>query len=1104
MATRFITNNKGTSLTDTITNIIRNSQKLDFIVGFFYFSGFGQIYKEIGDRPLRVLVGMNADVDISNRIREFYTYFEEGNTPESKISIKNRWYDEVVSVVSKADVLDTQETQEAFRVFKKKLFNGTLEVRKTKDPNHSKMYLFSSIEPDPISSNNTGKVLVGSSNLSIQGLRARNEVNVYLQDDNDYQEAKAIFDELWESSIVLVDSNTKDDFFEKVVKRTWLDMIPRPFLMYIRVLIEFFKTSEDRILTPSEITKESLTEFFDISYQTDAIRDGVSKVRKHSGCIIADVVGLGKSVIASAIAANLERAGDVKRTVIVCPPHLKSEWETYSQSFYLQGCAIYTPGKISQAAVEYKASQDLLIIIDEAHRYRNEDTQDYADLHELCAGNKVLLLSATPFNNRPEDIFSLIKLFQIPTHSTIQTVNDLSRQMAFLIAQHKELKKEQRAKTLTDEAFDEKSKEIARAIRDILDPVVIRRTRIDLVKHNGYNRDLKALGIEFSKVHSPISQKYELGCLSDLYLNTLEVLAPDSSNSHIKGFTGARYKPLTYLRNDKSIIKKYADLFDMDNFQTGQKNVAKFMKQLLVCRFESSKFAFIKSLSNILESMKNLRMFYCEKHVIPLNSKGKLFDAAKLDDLDDDIDGSLFELEDYLRMTFSDALGKGLKFIDANDLTSDFLVDLDDDIKLFEEYLKKWKSVENDPKLDSIAKTIKDSLKNEPRRKIVVFTEFSDTAEYLDKEFKARGIKVVSYSGKVAGSRLRDLIRANFDAGRALENQRNDYDVLIGTDAISEGISLHRAGTIYNYDIPYNPTRVIQRVGRINRMNKKIFDELFIYNFFPTATGEEISHTSEISTFKMKLFQTILGSDTQILTEDETLDGYFARQYDDAVASEDMVSWDIEYRNELDEVAMDFPELIKAARELPQRSRVARKNVEIPKGEKQYNELHDKGVLLFSRKGDSFRFSSDSEEVGVVSPQQALSVFKCNQDEKGYEVSDEFYTRYQNARKASGLIKKNTQKSKSLQDANKVFNMMKKLNLHQADRDYLESVIKAANIDSISLFNLKRIKRIKPTRLDSIVELKSIIPESFVRSIMLKYEKLDNEPEIVLLAEELL
>ena len=142
---------------------------------------------------------------------------------------------------------------------------------------------------------------------------------MYLQDENDFEDGKKIFEELWEDSIPIVSKENKDDFKTLVLEHTWLEAIPPPYLMYIRVLYEYFKATDDYIKTPKEITRDRFNQFFDVSYQVDAIRDGVAKVKKHSGCIVADVVGLGKSVIASAIAANLD-----KRTIIITPPHLKT------------------------------------------------------------------------------------------------------------------------------------------------------------------------------------------------------------------------------------------------------------------------------------------------------------------------------------------------------------------------------------------------------------------------------------------------------------------------------------------------------------------------------------------------------------------------------------------------------------------------------------------------------------------------------------------------------------------------------------------------------------------------------------------------------------
>ena len=170
---------------------------------------------------------------------------------------------------------------------------------------------------------------------------------------------------------------------------------------------------------------------------------------------------------------------------------------------------------------------------------------------------------------------------------------------------------------------------------------------------------------------------------------------------------------------------------------------------------------------------------------------------------------------------------------------------------------------------------MKKQRSKDPRRKIVVFTEFADTANYLGEALKDEGLGVFKYTSKESSTVNRKTIRANFDAGEKPENQKDDYQVLIATDAISEGYNLHRAGTIFNYDIPYNPTRVIQRIGRINRINKKMFDKLYIYNYFPTDIGEQETRTKQISTLKMAMIHAIMGEDTKVLTSDEQVNAFF-------------------------------------------------------------------------------------------------------------------------------------------------------------------------------------------------------------------------------------
>lgn len=1100
MAQKFITNKPGeTPLSERVRSLTKNSARLDFLVGYFFFSGFCEICEDLLDKPLRILVGMDADVDARNRIMEYATTSDEDTDGKSKSKIRDAFFENEKNIICKSDVLDTADFEKSYHVFLRKLRNGTLEVRKTSEPNHAKMYLFHIPAEKSTSGLDEGKVIVGSSNFSIQGFRARNEVNVYLQDKSDFDDGTEIFNVLWENAVPLVSAENKDEFITKVLERTWLEAKPSPYLMYVRVLHEYFKKSTDYIRTPKEITHDSTNQFFDVSYQVDAIRDGVAKIKRHSGVIVADVVGLGKSVIASAIAANLDR-----RAVIITPPHLRQQWEDYAADFGLRG-QVYTSGKLEEAVARNKDAHDLVVIIDEAHRYRNEGTEAYGFLHRLCAGNHVILLSATPFNNRPDDIFSLIKLFQIPAKSTIQTVNDLGAQMAALVAEYKNLKAEHRRNKSDEKKFAGESARLAQRIREILDPVVIRRTRVDLEISEKYKSDLEAQGIRFSDVRPPQSQTYALGELTSLYKETLELLTDES-----KGFKGARYKPLIYLKNEKPILAKYAKHFEIDNFQTGQRNMAKFMQQLLVRRFESSKHSFMKTLENVLGSMQNMLEWFEKTKKIPLYKKGKFPDLTQAESLAEDTEGSLFDLDDLFQSKYSKDMEKGLIFVDAADITAEFRKDLLADIELFEGFLKKWKEVKSDPKLNFIEESIKSSLKKELERKIIVFTEFSDTADYLADEFERAGIRAMMYSSKTAGKIRREEIRANFDAGYPEDMQKNEVDVLVATDAISEGFSLHRAGAIYNYDIPYNPTRVIQRVGRINRVNKKMFNELFIYNFFPTATGEEISHTAEISTFKMRLFQAILGADTKILTEDETIDGYLKKEFSEAENDADALSWDTEFRNELTRIEQEEKDILRAAIELPQRCRIARKNVrhmaeQNAHSKELFDGIQEKGVLLFSKKGDAYRFcfAAADGSTAMIGPQEALTMFRAAKSEVALPVSDGFYAMYKRAKKESGVVKEEEQIGETANNAIKVIRALERVTKTESEKEYIGALLSVISWDSVPEYYLKQIAKMKASS-DMIEEIKTILPESYVDTIIEKQGRIGNESEMVLLAEEML
>jgi len=1081
MTTQFITNEERL-LSDVVKNILPCSERLYFLIGYFYFSGFQEIYQNVKNKQIKILVGLEIEQDLRNRIREFEIIQEVNN---SRGEIRKDYYESLVTLFNDSDFFDSDERQTAFRLFLNKIKDGTLEIKRTAQPNHAKLYIFENREKFSQGGDYPGTVITGSSNLSRSGLRGRFEINVVSRDPRNFSEAYKIFQNLWEEAVTIVDKNNINEFLYNVVEKIWLDKLPKPFLLYVRVLQEYFdEHTKDTIKLPAEITRGR---YINLKYQIDAIKKALDTIKRHNGVIIADVVGLGKSIIASAIAHNLNL-----KTIIISPPHLKNQWEDYRYDFEFNA-KVYTSGKIEQAIEENDNDEEKLIIIDEAHKYRNELTADYANLHKLCQHNKVMLLSATPFNNRPQDIFSMIKLFQIPTRSTLQTVDNLSYQFKKLIAEYKEIKEIQKKGQEANTAIAFRVKKVANEIRNILSPLVIRRSRLDLDAIDEYSEDLKQQGISFPDVKNPELLEYDLGDLSALYEETLEIIAPKDDEQ--EGFIGARYMPTSYIKNFEKYRQKIAKEMGVDEnlLKQTQVNLAVFMKRLLVRRFESSIFAFQATLDSMIQSSEIIQRWYEQLGKVPVYKKGKLPDIeALLESAGEDINDELKEI--VLDEELKEYKEKGLWLIDKKEIKKKFIKDIEKDIKILKQIRYKWfgNGFPNDPKLTHFKKIIKQKLQEVPNRKIVVFTEFSDTADYLFKKLSS-SLRVFKYSASDNTSKNKQIIRENFDAG--VKNQKNDYDILIATDAISEGFNLHRAGIIFNYDIPYNPTRVIQRVGRINRVNKKVFDNLFIYNFFPTSTGERETRLKQISTLKIAMVHALFGEDTKVLTKDEELQSFFAKQFKEALKAQEELSPETKYENFIKRLRRSNPELIKEALKIPKRTRI-----------KRTVKKERSGILVFGKKGDEyvFKLGRKQEEVISLGVVEALKLFEAELTETAENTSTSFSPIYEQVKQK--LFSKRTEVALDRGKAETVDKVEKLKEKLPEEKDYLEDLYYVLKkLDALPDRYAKAIRAIEIENISEEIEkLKKAVPHKYLISIIDREKSIDEGRESLILAEELI
>jgi len=1089
-----IIDNRNKTMLDSLKNSLKQAESVDILTAFFYFSGFNALAEELKDKKIRILVGNTIDpsaiADLCNAVKDspdelLETYAVRGYTRLNNSQKKNYYVDSFVELFNKsalADEFDSTDSQAIFKMFLDKIADGTLEIRLTATPNHAKAYILTNMFEYSCFGDQKGVVFTGSSNFTYNGLRGQGEMNERFSDNSKYEEYSESFEKLWNDS-KSIDVCVKDgnqDFINELKKKLWIFAKPTPYQIFIRILFELYASLESNVVkSPYEITDGK---FSNLKYQLDAIKYGVDCINKNNGVIIADVVGLGKSVIASAIAHNL----DMKRTVIIAPPHLVDQWNDYQQDFGLRGVRVCSSGKIEELYNTYAADPNpILYIIDEAHRYRNELSDAYQWLHQLTrshADNKVVLLTATPYNNRPQDLFALIKLFQTPSRSTIHSVDNLGVRFHELIAQYNRLEKEGK-KGLTSEIKYELD-QLSQQLRILIDPVIVRRSRIDLQEIKEYADDLKVQGIQFPQVVGPELVEYDLGEIRPLYLHTLDLL----SNK----FICARYNPSAYLVNPEAFMKQYGEVFGEMNIQLSQRNLAMFIKRLLVMRFESSKSAFKSTLTSILSSYENIIKWW-EKGYVPIKKSGYLSEPD-----DEEIQETLDEISsiDELGIDLNKIKKKAIP-IEKSLFREEFIEAVKSDIELLKGIYTEWFESDDvgiDPKYNVVKQKIAKSLEENKNRKLVVFSTFADTAEYVKEHLERDGFRVLLYTGG-ASQVDRSIVKCNFDASCKPADQANDYDIIVATDALSEGFNLNRAGVIINYDIPYNPTRVVQRIGRINRINKKMFDSIYIYNFFPTDIGEENTLIKGISTLKMLLINNIVGSDTKTLTPDETLQSYFKKRYDEADEENNDRSWDNEYRNIYNSIKHNM-DLIDEIHSIPERARIVRK------GQKEAC------AISFAKRGDNTLFAlayPDIPQAKIVPADKVLDLFTADYEEKGYEYDEELDKKFQilrdEIRKPHPKIRLDKRKSEALD------NLQQLLAICPTEKDYITDLIDVIKTyDDLSDGELKYLAALvvrKANAAELVVELKQKIPVHYIIQIKTRVEAIDSQAEIIMFTEDL-
>lgn len=784
---------------------------------------------------------------------------------------------------------------------------------------HAKCYIFLGED--------FAKGIIGSSNFTQKGLEGNSELN-YLEWDN--ARVTAIpnpnskskghnywFDEKWEQA-----EEWNKTFLEEVLHGTPIEKksstpIPfTPYELYIKLLQIKFGDIVDKSLG-QQIESYLPSHFQKLEYQIEAVKRCIGIMHEHGGFMLADVVGLGKTIIGTLIIKRFlsmpEDDGRERKILVITPPAIQSAWKKTIAMFDKESddkIAPYidfiTTGRIGNIADDDDSEDESgdsgefgetlqyknygFIVIDESHRFRNSSTLMYQSLDELIqkiGANTgeypyVGLLSATPQNNSPIDLKNQIYLFERDhKESTLKRAEsgnlerffaDANREYELLIDRKNDIPADERHRRLCN---------VSKRLRDcVLCDILERRTRTDVEKY--YKDDMESQGLVFPKIVGPNNLKYVMDDeLAQLFSDTMTIIAPTeeeklTTDDWLKYF---RYRIIEYFV-DPANEKKHAGRGGRSVYDVA-KQLATIMQILLVKRLESSFVAFTQSLlnlrhytENMIKMWENDTIFVCPQ--IDVNKELDYEEKSKksgkrvtFDDCIEDIRAKIKKLTEQGR----NEKGQNAEY-QRKDFKKEYFIQLKEDFRLISNLYDRWAKNSQDPKFDAFKENIRSELFNPQKNtsgKLVIFSEAIDTVQSLARAVKAKGYNVLLITAANRDEK-EHTIEENFDANYE-GVWKDDYDVIITTEVLAEGINLHRANVILNYDTPWNSTRLMQRIGRVNRIGSKE-PFVYVYNFMPSAEGDAQIQLVRKAHTKLQSFHVLFGEDSKIFSEEENVMHY--------------------------------------------------------------------------------------------------------------------------------------------------------------------------------------------------------------------------------------
>jgi hypothetical protein len=523
MSSKFFTNQDTNTLENRLKDILSyyDIKNLEFLIGYFRISGFKKVASLLNSiEKIRILVGINIDkltFEAQQRGKKFnlldYEKFSQEFIENQKEILAQEEY--------------SKNIDKSINQFIQMIAQNKLEIRISQDKNiHSKVYILreNEIKRHDNTTEYKGSVITGSSNLTENGLSKNYEFNVELKYSEDIEFALNEFEDLWAKSVEITEVD-----IDTIKQNSYLKEIT-PYELYLKFLIEHF---EDRVDYDASVADDLPKGFMKLAYQIDAVNEGLSKIRKHNGFFLSDVVGLGKTITSAMIVRKLcfETKGQI---LIIAPPSIEKEWKETFKRFQI-GSIRNFEFKSYGALEKIKETEEYeIVIIDESHKFKNFATSRYKELERICKESikyekKILLVSATPLNNKPQDIANQLYLFQDKRNSTIDSYPNLESFFAGVDKEYKEIigKKENENELSSSDLS--KLEILSKRVRDnILREVMVRRTRTDIQTNERYNKDLEVQGLNIPTINPVQELEYKLDDkLLTIFDKTITILTKD-------------------------------------------------------------------------------------------------------------------------------------------------------------------------------------------------------------------------------------------------------------------------------------------------------------------------------------------------------------------------------------------------------------------------------------------------------------------------------------------------------------------------------------------------------------------------------------------------